>query len=83
MDSRFYASDYQSRVDFMKIAEGFGLKVFDLAGGEPIEILARALNERGPCLIHAAIDLNEKVYPMVPPGAANTDMIGGEASVCA
>lgn len=80
---RFYASDYQSRVDFMKIAEGFGLKVFDLAGGEPIEILARALNERGPCLIHAAIDLNEKVYPMVPPGAANTDMIGGEASVCA
>ncbi|HIC1043697.1 TPA: hypothetical protein ACWZ62_004833, partial [Escherichia coli] len=30
----------------------------------------------GPCLIHAMIDINEKVFPMVPPGAANIEMIG-------
>ena len=29
-----------------------------------------------PCLIHASIDAEQKVYPMVPPGAANRDMIG-------
>ena len=28
-------------------------------------------------------DPQEKVYPMVPPGAANRDMIGGEASLAA
>jgi acetolactate synthase-1/2/3 large subunit len=81
--SRFYASNYKTQVDFMKIAEGFGLKVFDLAEGEPIRILSQALSQRGPCLVHAAIDVNEKVYPMVPPGAANTEMIGGEISACA
>nr|CBX71695.1 hypothetical protein YEW_IO37240 [Yersinia enterocolitica W22703] len=37
-----------------------------------------ALNRPGPVLIHALIDVDEKVYPMVPPGAANIDMIGGE-----
>jgi len=43
--------------------------------------MARALREPGPCLIHAPIDVYEKVYPMVPPGAANKDMIGGELNV--
>jgi acetolactate synthase-1/2/3 large subunit len=42
-------------------------------------MLAHVLREKGPCLIHALIDANEKVYPMVPPGAANKDMIEGEA----
>ena len=41
------------------------------------DALRQALQRPGPCLIHAFIDMNEKVYPMVPPGAANTDMIGG------
>ncbi len=77
---RIYASDYQSRVDFVRIAEGFGMKGYNLsASDDPLRTLARALRERGPCLIHVPIDVNEKVYPMVPPGAANKDMIGGEA----
>ena len=31
----------------------------------------------GPCLINVPIDIEEEVTPMVPPGAANTTMIGG------
>ena len=42
----------------------------------PRAVLAEALNTPGPCLIHATIDPNEFVYPMVPPGAANSEMIG-------
>jgi acetolactate synthase-1/2/3 large subunit len=76
---RIFASDYENRVNFLAITEGFGMRVYDLAGAaDPCAILARALRERGPCLIHAPIDAQEKVYPMVPPGAANKDMIGGE-----
>ena len=33
----------------------------------------------GPCLIHVPIAAEENVYPMVPPGAANTEMILSEA----
>ena len=44
----------------------------------PSQALHNALKEDGPCLIHVPIAQDEKVYPMVPPGAANKDMIGGE-----
>lgn len=76
---RIYASDFRSRVDFLKIAEGFGLKTFDLARGKDAgAVFARAFRERGPCLIQVPVDADEKVFPMVPPGSPNKEMIGGE-----
>jgi len=76
---RLFASDYQARVDFVGLARSLGVKAYDLADDDdPRGTLARALRELGPCLIHALIDAEEKVYPMVPPGAANKDMIGHE-----
>ena len=75
---RLFACDYRVRVDFAAIAEGFGMPACDLAAcDDPLGALAAALGEKGPRLIHAPIDVNEMVYPMVPPGAANRDMIGG------
>ena len=62
----------------MKIAEGFGVPAVDLdLADNPRAALAEALHRPGPCLIHATIDREQFVYPMVPPGAANTEMIGG------
>lgn len=80
--NRIFASDYRTAVDFVRVAEGFGVRAFDLAEeGDVSGALRRAFEERGPCLIHAPIDAHEMVYPMVPPGAANRDMIGGECHV--
>lgn len=77
---RIYASTYQMQPNFMSIAQGFGMKGVDLAAAcDPLDTLASALDCPGPCLIHAPIHASAKVYPMVPPGAANRDMIGGEA----
>ena len=39
--------------------------------------LAAALETSGACLIHVSIDAAEHVFPMVPPGAANREMIAG------
>jgi acetolactate synthase-1/2/3 large subunit len=75
---RIYAADSRARTDFVRVAEGFGVPAYDLGKGDPAETLARALAEPGPGLIHAPVGPDEKVYPMVPPGAANRDMIGGE-----
>jgi len=79
-----FASDYQIKVDFPAIAKGFGMQTCDLADNEnPERALAAALAQVGPCLIHAPINIDEEVYPMVPPGAANKEMIGGyNASDC-
>lgn len=76
---RLFASDFREQVDFTIIAKGFGMTAYDLGQShDPLETLAHAIHSDGPCLIHAPIDVNEKVYPMVPPGAANKDMIGDE-----
>jgi acetolactate synthase-1/2/3 large subunit len=75
---RIFASKYRGAPDFLKIAEGFGVAGVDLdMADNPRAVLAHALASPGPCLIHASIDREEFVYPMVPPGAANTEMIGG------
>ena len=74
---RVMASKYKRATDFLKVAEGFGLDVCNLDTAEdPTAALAEALHRPGPCLIHVSIDRDEFVYPMVPPGAANTEMIG-------
>jgi acetolactate synthase-1/2/3 large subunit len=76
---RLFASSYRIEVDFTKIAEGFGVKTFNLDQTEtPTAMMAEAFKYEGPCLIHVTIDSKEKVYPMVPPGAANIEMIGGD-----
>lgn len=74
---RLFASQFKSTPDFVKVAQGFGIAAVDLdQAANPCAALMEAINRPGPCLIHASIDAGQKVYPMVPPGAANRDMIG-------
>ncbi len=81
-EGRIFASRFPLQVDFTRIAEGFGMKAFDLAGdGDPLPALAAGLDTKGPCLIHAPIHPSARVYPMVPPGAGNETMIGEETHV--
>jgi len=75
---RIYASKFKGMPDFVRVAEGFGVAAIDLDQEvEPLAALARALSTPGPMLIHASIAMHEQVLPMVPPGAANKEMIGG------
>ncbi len=79
---RLFASDFRAVVDFVRVAEGFGMQTCDLgAADDPEAALRDAFSRPGPCLIHAPIDTEHRVYPMVPPGASNKEMIGGEAHV--
>lgn len=72
-----FAATYPGTINFMQIAAGFGLHTCDLnAAADPFSALRQAIARPGPALIHARIDAEEKVYPMVPPGAANTEMLG-------
>ena len=75
---RIFSSKFKGVPDFIKVAEGFGWQTLDLdQAADPRAALGKALSTRGPMLIHASIDMNEQVLPMVAPGAANKDMIGG------
>ena len=75
---RTFASKFKGQPDFIKVAAAFGFATVDLdKESDPRAALAEALSSRGPMLIHASIDMREQVLPMVAPGAANKDMIGG------
>ena len=79
--ANYFSSVYETNVDFPRIASGFGWKTWDLAGADdPDAVLREALSHKGPALIHVPIDRDEKVWPMVPPGAANRTMLGGESN---
>jgi acetolactate synthase-1/2/3 large subunit len=72
-----FAATYPGMINFMQIAAGFGLQSCDLnAESDPHAALQAIISRPGPALIHVRIDAHEKVYPMVPPGAANTEMVG-------
>jgi len=74
---RLVASEFKATPDFVALARAFGIAAVDLdMEDDPGAALTDALISRGPCLIHATIGAEEKVYPMVPPGAGNTEMIG-------
>ncbi|MFA5787361.1 MAG: acetolactate synthase large subunit [Actinomycetota bacterium] len=65
--------------DYVKLAEaygGVGLRVDSAEGVEPA--IARALEVQDvPCIIDFRVDPEEMVYPMVPVGHANDDIVLG------
>ena len=73
-----FASKFISNPDLAAVARGFGVAAVDLKEGSDREArLKEALESDGPCLINIPVLARENVFPMVPPGKANTEMIGG------
>ncbi len=76
-DGRKCASKFTRPPDLTAISRGFGVTAYDLDHFEaPLDLLKTVLNESGPCVINVPIAPEENVFPMVPPGAANHEMIG-------
>ena len=75
---RSIAAKFRANPSFVKIADAFGVPGIDLdTAADPARALRAALAAPGPRLIHASIATDEQVLPMVPPGAANLEMIEG------
>ncbi len=73
---RFIAVNYPKPVDFAGIANCFGIPSTSLGEEpDPAAALESALRDSGPHLIHAPVDVYDKVFPMVKPGAANSQML--------
>ncbi|MEZ7911574.1 MAG: acetolactate synthase large subunit [Propionivibrio sp.] len=74
---RIFASKFKGVPDFLSVAAGFGWRTLDLdAAPDARAALREAFSLRGPVFIHASINVQEQVLPMVAPGAANLEMIG-------
>ncbi len=75
---RFIASEFKERHDFKAIGEAFGIKSFSLENSnDPYGILREAIDLPHPALIDVPVSPDIYALPMVRPGSANLDMIGG------
>ncbi len=75
-EKRFYSSSFCHRPDFAGIARSFGIDSCDLSQcSDPMAALKEQMNKKGTCLINIPVDKDERVFPMVPPGASNSEMI--------
>ena len=77
---RYASAHFARRVDFVAAARAFGLEATRLPfGAARRSALAAALSEasaaKRPSLIHAQVSECDDVLPMVPPGAANHEML--------
>lgn len=78
-NEHYIASKFITNPDFAAISRGFGVEAYDLSKeANPLEALEEALLKSGPALINIPVRENENVVPIVPPGAGNTEMVGGE-----
>lgn len=72
----FYGKRYShtvlnDSVDYVKLAEAMGAKAFRITKKEEVEeILNKAIALNAPVVIDCVIDSDDKVWPMVAPGAA-------------
>ena len=68
---RYSATVLDDKVDFVKVAEGLGCKAIRITKKEEIgPALEEAIAYGGPVVLDCQIDQDDKVFPMVPAGAA-------------
>jgi acetolactate synthase-1/2/3 large subunit len=77
-DGNYIASRFERRLNFAAIGRQFGIPSIDLNGvSDPHPALKGMISGSGPRLIDVPIHAAENVFPMVPPGSANREMIDG------
>jgi acetolactate synthase-1/2/3 large subunit len=78
-EERFSQIQLNANPDFVKVAEAYGIKGMRVESPERVEpALQAALAIPGPVLLDFQISPDEVVLPMVPPGKAITEMLGGK-----
>ncbi len=74
---RFCHTNLGQDVDFVKLAAAYDIEAVKITENSEVEaVLRKALSLNKPMLIECVISTDEKVYPIVPPGAAISECIG-------
>ncbi len=75
-DKRYASTDPQRKTDFVKLAEGFGLKGFRCTNLDEFKnAMQEAIKLNAPVWIECIIDKDEKVLPMIPAGGTIDDIM--------
>ncbi|EHM2230982.1 acetolactate synthase 2 catalytic subunit [Salmonella bongori] len=73
---RYSETTLTDNPDFLMLASAFGIPGQHITRKDQVETALDALlNSEGPYLLHVSIDELENVWPLVPPGASNSEML--------
>jgi len=62
--------------DFALVAKAFQIDAFTVTTRDEVDAgIDKLLAAKGPILMHVKIDTAENVWPLVPPGRSNADMM--------
>jgi acetolactate synthase-1/2/3 large subunit len=78
-NERFSQIQLHANPDFIKVAEAYGVKGISVERpGQVDGAIKEAVDTPGPVLIDCKISPDEIVLPMLPPGKAITEILGGK-----
>ncbi|CAM2006289.1 acetolactate synthase 2 catalytic subunit [Acanthopleuribacter pedis] len=80
-EERFSEVDLSDNPEFVQVAESFGVEGMKVDHrNQEEEAIEALLNAKGPFFLHVAINPETSVWPLVPPGKSNADMMEGAKS---
>ncbi|WP_017349919.1 acetolactate synthase 2 catalytic subunit [Pantoea sp. A4] len=75
-DGRYSETTLTDNPDFLTLASAFDIPGQRITRKDQVDAAIDALlNSEGPYFLHVAIDEHENVWPLVPPGASNANMM--------
>jgi acetolactate synthase-1/2/3 large subunit len=75
-EGRYSETNLSDNPDFVQLAAVFGISGQTITHASEVDAAVDALvASEGPYILHACIDDKENVWPLVPPGAANDEMM--------
>ena len=76
-EQRYSEVDLSDNPDFVQVAQAFGIPAFAIERRDEVQpALDRLLAAPGAMLLHVRIDPRSNVWPLVPPGRSNAQMMG-------
>lgn len=79
-EERYSEIDLSDNPDFVGLARAFGIEAFGIDRREQVPgAIRRLLDTPGPVLCHVRIDPRANVWPLVPPGKSNGEMMDSAA----
>ncbi|ESP94838.1 acetolactate synthase, large subunit, biosynthetic type [Pseudoalteromonas luteoviolacea 2ta16] len=74
--ARYSETNLSDNPDFVQLAAVFGIPGQTITHASEVDdAIEKLVNSSGPYILHACIDDKENVWPLVPPGAANDEML--------
>ncbi|HKM03668.1 MAG TPA: biosynthetic-type acetolactate synthase large subunit [Lachnospiraceae bacterium] len=78
-DKRYSQTVLNDKVDFIKVAQGLGCEAIRVTKREEVaSAIEKAIKLQAPVLIECVIEEDDKVFPMVPAGAAIDQVFDAE-----